>query len=186
MIGSLKGKIQTIQKSFLILDVRDVGYQIFIPHFELTGLKLNDKKEYFIYTYVKEDQITLYGFSSLEDQEIFINLISIAGIGPKTAINILSYSNGSKNIVRAVQEADVDFFSEIKGIAKKTAQRIIVDLKPKIGSIKDIEFETEADRDLVDALYGLGFSKDEVKKAIKGIDKNLSLQEKLKQALKEK
>ena len=112
--------------------------------------------------------------------------MSVSGIGPKTALTIISYANGVKNIIKAVQNADVDFFSSIKGIAKKTSQRIIVDLNPKIGGLKDLEFEAEQDRDLIEALNKLGFSKDEIKKAIKGIKKDLPLEEKIKFALKEK
>ncbi|GAG34403.1 unnamed protein product, partial [marine sediment metagenome] len=92
---------------------------------------------------------------------------------------------GAKNIVRAIQNADVNFFESIKGIGKKAAQRIIIDLKSKIGGLKDLEFETEVNRDLIEALKGLGFSKEEIKKSIKGIKKDLTIEEKIKAALKQ-
>jgi Holliday junction DNA helicase RuvA len=184
MIGYLSGIIKSKQLNSLIVDVQGVGYEVFVPLFSLSTCKLAEKKEFFIYTHVREDTLSLFGFTNKEDKSIFMQLLSVSGVGPKTALNILSASNGSSNIVRAIQNADVDFFTSIKGIGKKSGQRIIVDLKPKLGGLKDLEFESQGDLDLVEALTGLGFSKDEVKLAMRGVDKTLALEEKIKQALK--
>jgi len=184
MIGYLNGTIKFKEENSLVIDVRDVGYELHTPIFVLQECKKGDKKNFFIYTHVKENELTLFGFLTAEDKKIFLHLISVSGIGSKTGMTILSYANGAKNIIRAIQNADVDFFESIKGIGKKAAQRIIVDLKGKIGGLKDLEFETEADRDLIEALSGLGFSKDEIKKSIKGINKNLDLEKKIRLALK--
>ena len=186
MIGFLKGTIQSKNANSLIIDVHDVGYQVFTPLFLIQELELNNPIALFIYTHVREDELSLFGFSRKEEKQIFLSLISVSGIGPKLALNVLSFSNGAKNIIRAIENADVDFFENIKGVGKKSAQRIIVDLKSKIGGLKEIEFEAETDRDLLDALKGLGFDKNEIKKAVKGIKKDLPLEEKIKLALKEK
>ena len=195
MIGYLSGTIKFKENNDLILEVNRVGYQVFVPVFVWQDAKIGEKKELFIYTNVREDDLNLFGFTHKEDKQIFMHLISVSGIGPKLALNILSFSNGAKNIIRAIENADVDFFESIKGLGKKSSQRIIVDLKAKVGGIKELEFETEADRDLVEALKGLGFDKEEIKKSIhgvndylhhKGIKKDLGLEEKIKLALKKR
>lgn len=186
MIGFLKGIIQFKEANTIIINVDNVGYQVAVPTFLIQDLKVRDKVSLFIYTHVREDDISLFGFSNQEEKQIFLELISVSGIGPKLALNILSFSNGAANIIKAIQKAKVEFFENIKGVGKKSAQRIIIDLKSKIGSLKELEFEAEIDRDLLDALKGLGFSQEEIKKAVKGIKKDLPLEKKLKLALKKK
>lgn len=184
MIGYLEGTIKSKESNSLILDVRGVGYRVFTPLFIWQGCQVKEKKEFLIYTYVKEDELSLFGFLKPTDKEMFISLISVSGIGPKLALNIISYSRGSNKVIRAIQKADVDFFVSIKGLGRKSAQRIIVDLKSKIGGLKELEFEAEQDQDLLTALRGLGFSREEIKESVKGIKKNLSLEEKIRLALK--
>lgn len=183
MIGYLNGTIKIKESNSLILDVNNVGYQITVPLFLLENSKVNDKKEFFIYTHVREDALSLYGFDKLEDKNIFLQLISVSGVGPKTALRIISIALGAENIIQAIQNADVDFFMSIKGIGKKSSQRIIVDLKSKIGGLKDLEFDMDKDADLYNALKNLGFSHNEIKTAVKGIDTNIRLEEKIKKAL---
>jgi len=185
MIGYISGIIKFKEIDSLIIDVRGVGYELRVPSFVWEDAKLEQKKSFFIHTHVKEDELSLYAFTSPEDKQVFRYLISVSGIGPRSALNILSYANGGSNVVKAIQKADVDFFCSIKGLGKKSSQRIIVDLRAKIGGLKDLEFEAEADRDLIEALKGLGFSRNEIKKSIKGIKKNLSLEEKIKVALRQ-
>ena len=186
MIGYLSGIVKFKETNRLIVDVYGVGYQLFVPTFLWQECKIGEKKEFYVYTQVREDAINFFGFSRSEEKEIFSHLLSVSGIGPKIALNVLSYSNGAKNIIRAIQNADVEFFDAIKGLGKKSSQRIIVDLKGKIGGLKELDFAAEADYDLIEALKGLGFSQEEIKKSIKGIKDDLSLEEKIKLALKEK
>lgn len=184
MIGYLKGQIQSKTTERLILNVGNVGYELAVPFFELDRAKTGETKEYLVYTHVREDELSLFGFSSPADRQIFTHLISVSGIGPKLGIGIISQAGGAKKIVRAIQEADVEFFTSVKGLGKKGAQRLIVDLKSKLGGLKELEFDTEADYELVEALEGLGFSKKEIIGSIKGIKADLPLEEKLKLALK--
>lgn len=184
MIGYLSGTIKFKETNSLILEVNQVGYQVFTPLFVWQNCQVKEKKKLFIYTHVRENEISLFGFENQADKQIFINLLSVSGIGPKLALNIISYSQGTHNIIEAIQEADVGFFVSIKGLGKKRAQRVIVDLKPKIGGLKDLEFETEQDRELTEALKGLGFSGEEIKKSVKGIKKDLPLEEKIRLALR--
>jgi len=184
MIGYLRGKIQDKEINSLVLDVHGVGYRLLVPVFVWQNCQIGDRKEFLIYTHVREDDLSLFGFLEKADKQIFQNLLSVSGVGPKSALNMISYSRGAKNIVQAIQRADVDFFVSIKGLGKKSAQRIIIDLKSKLGGLKELEFEAEQDQDLLEALRGLGFSREEIKKAVKGIKKELSLEEKIRLALK--
>src|SRR4030043_1413235 len=109
MIGYLNGTVKFKQIDSIILDIAGVGYLVFLPFYNLSECSLGANKEFYIFTYVKEDEITLFGFSSLEDKQIFLLLNKVSGIGPKTALNVLSYTNGAKNIIQAVQNADVGF-----------------------------------------------------------------------------
>lgn len=184
MIGYLSGKILFKEGNSLVIEAGGVGWEVFIPLFLWQNVHKGDEIGLHIYTHVREDEIKLFGFSAKANKEIFTHLISVSGIGPKLALNVLSQAKGSGAIVRAVEKADVEFFTSIKGLGKKGSQRIIVDLKSKIGGIADLEFESEQDTDLLEALKGLGFSGEEIKKATKGIKKDLSLEEKIKMALR--
>lgn len=183
MIGYLSGTIKFKEINSLIIEVNQIGYQVFTPLFIWQKCQAGDKQKLFIYTHVKEDEISLFGFSNQTDKQTFTHLISVSGIGPKLALNVISYAQGSRAIIKAIQEADVDFFTAIRGLGKKSSQRIIIDLKTKIGGLKDLEFETEQDQELLAALKGLGFSREEIKKSVRGIKKNLSLEEKIRLAL---
>lgn len=186
MIGYLTGSIKFKELNYLIVDVNKVGYQIFVPFFIWQNCQINQTYEFYIYTCVREDEITLYGFAKKEEKQIFTHLISVSGIGPKLAMNIISSAGSAAKIINAIQTADVDFFQNIKGVGKKSSQRIIVDLKSKIGSLQELDLQAEIDSDLFEALKGLGFSGEEIKKSTKGIDKSLSLEEKIKSALKDR
>jgi len=184
MIGYLSGKILFKEENSVIVEAGGVGWEVYVPLFLWQNFTKDDEISLHIYTHVREDEIRLFGFSAKANKQVFLSLISVSGIGPKLALNVLSQSKGSGAIVKAIEKADVEFFSSIKGLGKKGSQRIIVDLKPKIGGIADLEFESEQDADLLEALKGLGFSGEEIKKATKGIKKELSLEEKIKKALK--
>ena len=184
MIGYLKGKIQHKYPERLVIEVRGVGYLVAVPHFVWQRCPKGETKEFLIYTYVREDEISLFGFLSPAEKEIFVKMIGVSGIGPKLALAILSYARSAGRIIKAISQAEVDYFVQVKGLGKKSAQRLIVDLKPQVGSLEELDFEAEQDQDLLEALKGLGFGRDEIKKAVKGIKNDLPLEEKIRQALK--
>lgn len=168
MIAYLKGIL--IQKSTnqVILDVGGVGYRAWIPL--STYLKLgsvDEPVELFIYTHLTDNSLSLYGFSSEEEKEIFLKLISISGIGPKLALNILSGIEAS-DLEDAIKRSDVARISLIPGIGKKTALRIAVELQEKL-EMKEKVLEAEGlqeKEDLVSALMNLGFKRREVEKVV--------------------
>lgn len=189
MIGKLKGKVVNIHQDNLFLDVHDVGYRIHVPLKTLAGTaSLGNSLELFIHTYVREDALSLYGFETSEELFLFEKLLSISGIGARSALSIIS-AGSVEDISRAVIDADVDFFESISGIGKKSAQRIIVDLKTSFSDQKEIDLAEKhlpAFRETFQALKQIGFSKDESREALKSVKnaKKLSSEALLKEALK--
>ena len=183
MIGYLRGKIIDKRANEVWLDVAGVGYRV---KTQSSNVKCQngEEVELYIHTAVREDAITLYGFESREDLELFEMLIEVSGVGPKTAMEIVSASSADQ-IVNAIRQADVAFFGRIKGIGKKSAQRIIIDLKNKIGSLKEVDLASEDEESAVFmALKQFGFKASEIQAAMKKIDQTISEQEQVKIGLK--
>lgn len=174
MISSLKGRIGWCRGGQVEVEVNGVGYVVFV------GKNVfNEGEEVKLFTYlaVSENDMSLYGFKKIEDLDLFKMLITVSGVGPKSAANILANVDGGE-IIRAIGEANVRFFEGIKGVGKKTAQRIIVDLKSKINS-QDLDMsaftEATADKedDVVLSLVQLGFEKKEIDRVVKLVPKEL-------------
>jgi Holliday junction DNA helicase RuvA len=177
MIGYLRGKIRARLGKDVVVDVNGVGYRV-------TANCKQDEVELFIHTAVREDAITLYGFGTVETLQLFELLITVSGIGPKTAMHIVELGTASE-IEEAIRRADVNFLTKASGLGKKGAQRLMVDLKNKIGSYKEIDLGAEEGASPVaEALMGFGFRAAEVTEAIKQIDQNLSEGEQIKLGLK--
>lgn len=163
-----------------------MGYEIFIPANDLSKLNVGVNYEIFIYQHIEEDRNDLYGFLDRKDKIVFEMLLAVSGIGPKTALNVFIAGNGEK-ILSAISKAEVNFFKQVKGLGGKGAQRIIVDLRNKVGSVADLDFNLEsADEGVCEALLGLGFSRQEVRNAMaKMPDKLKSEDEKIKYCLRQ-
>lgn len=188
MIGYLKGRVIEKKQTELWLEVNGVGYRVKYqkPNLPAGRQDLNDQElALYIHTAVKEDAITLYGFPDMKELEMFELLLTVSGVGPKTAMVIVG-TQKSERIEKAIREADVQFFQQVPGIGKKSAQRIIVDLKGKIGSLKELDLQSEEDEadDVTLALKQFGFKSDEIRQVMTQIDSSLSNQEKVKEGLK--
>jgi len=168
MIAYLKGNLIQKLTNQVILDVGGVGYRAWIPL--STYLKLGsvaETVELYIYTHLTDNSLSLYGFSSKEEKEIFLKLISISGIGPKLALNILSGIEAS-DLEDAIRKSDINRISLIPGIGKKTALRIAMELQEKL-ELKEKVLESEGfqeKEDLISALMNLGFKRKEVEGAV--------------------
>ena len=184
MIGYLKGVMLEKKQAEVWLDVNGVGYRV-----KYQGPKsknqTGDKLALYIHTAVREDAITLYGFETMKELEIFELLLTVSGVGPKTAMVIVG-TQKVERIEKAIREADVQFFQQVPGIGKKSAQRIIVDLKSKIGSLKELDLQSEEGEndDVTLALKQFGFKAEEIRQVMKQIDLTLSDQEKVREGLK--
>lgn len=192
MISFLKGKKEYIDPTKLVLDVNGVGYDINISLRTFSSLK--EKDDVFIHTHlnVKEDSHTLYGFNSINEKETFLSLLSINGVGPGTAIMILS-SLSSLELKKAIINSDTNKIKSVKGIGLKTAQRIILELKDKI-SVEDIDrdkissvYDNTIRDEALSALSSLGISKKIVERHINDIlqrQSDISLESLIKEVLK--
>lgn len=187
MIGIIKGTIEYREDPFLIIDVNGVGYRVLVP---LTVLsKLNGTGEnikLFTHTHVREDLLELYGFTEPQDLKLFQYLISVSGIGCKTALAI--YSVGSRQeIIHAITSSDTAFFTGVPRLGKKNAQKIIIELKNKLGGVGDIDLSGggEEASEVISALKTFGFTPSEARGALKALNgKGETVGEKVRLALK--
>ncbi len=185
MIGALYGKVHSMKKNPIIFFAGDVGYAVSIPDVFAKILPLETKIHIYIHTHVREDAIELFGFETEEDLAMFDLLLTVSGIGPKTALSVMNH--GVSPIRHAVQTGDVEFFTNIPRLGKKNAQKIIIELKNKLGSLQELNLREDTSTettDVVDALVSMGFAKKEAMAVIKKIPTNVtSPEQKLRNAL---
>lgn len=169
MIGKIRGKIEAVKENYVIVDVHDVGYKINMNGYSLAKIAGKETVEIFIHTHVREDALALFGFLSEEELEMFELLISISGIGPKVALGILSIAS-PKTIKTAIVNEDPSILTKVSGIGKKTAGRVILELKNKVGTIsQDDKDETTDDSNAIEALMTMGYSPLEAREALKAV-----------------
>ncbi|UCC41653.1 MAG: Holliday junction branch migration protein RuvA [Candidatus Aminicenantes bacterium] len=168
MIAYLKGNLIQKSTSQIVLDIGGVGYRAWIPLSTYLKLgELSETVELFIYTHVTDNSLSLYGFATEEEKETFLKLITISGIGPKLALNILSGIEAS-DLEDAIRQSDVARISLIPGIGKKTAMRIALELQEKLEK-KEKVFEAKGSQekeDIISALMNLGFKRKEVERIV--------------------
>jgi Holliday junction DNA helicase RuvA len=184
MIGSLTGIVDYKEASSIIIDVNGVGYKVIVPANLL--LNLRDEVKLFIHTHVREDLLELYGFTEPQDLKLFEYLISVSGVGCKTAIGVFSVGN-RREIVNAIIGNDVTFFTSVPRLGKKNAQKIIIELKNKLGGQEDLDLSQDGSdsNEVVVALKSFGFSAAEARAGLKGINgAGESVSEKVRLALK--
>jgi len=188
MIGFLNGEVLARDDPHIVINVNGVGYKVLASGSVLSKATLNGKLKLFIYTHVREDAISLFGFLDSLDLKLFENLISVSGIGPKTAMNIFSIGD-REDVVQAIVTGDVSFFIGVPRLGKKNAQKIIIELKSKLGSIEDLDLskiDSKENSEVVAALKTFGFSNKEALEALKNIkSEGKSTEEKIRMALKE-
>ncbi len=187
MIYSLKGKVRDIGNRYLVLENNDIGYKVGITDDTIHSISLNQEIELYTHLAVREDALDLYGFTNKKDRDLFELLISISGIGPKTALNILSLIM-SEMLIKAIRNGSTSQLVKISGIGRKTAEKILLELKDKLGTMtnnEDGEINVSSDIDTIEALKALGYSSEEARDALRQIDKNIvDTSKKVKAALK--
>lgn len=190
MIAHIRGKIEEKFGNSVIVDVAGVGYEMLVPTPDFESVSLGEERKFYTFHAVRENSEELYGFSSLAAKKIFELLISVQGIGPKAAIAILSLAE-AEEVRNAIANADTAFISKASGVGKKSAERVIVDLRDKVGipshygatEAKFMTAETRSDEAL-DALIALGFPLKEATAALEKVDPKLPVEERVKLALK--
>ena len=181
MIGYIKGNVLSAFDGVVLLENNGIGYEITCSASVYDKLLADKKGEVYTYLAVREDGVSLYGFISLEEKNMFLQLISVSGVGPKMGITVLSGMTLNDLAVK-IATSDVKGLSAIKGLGKKTAERIILELREKVGKIdvSDVTFGDDSsaieidggDQDAIIALMSLGFTKQECVKAVKDAKAN--------------
>ena len=187
MISFISGKIINKENNKIcVLTSSGVGYEISLPPFLFLELKNNQEVELNVYLAVRENALDLFGFKDLNQKDLFLKFLNVNGIGPKSALHLLSLGT-VEEISGAIARGDVAYLTKVSGVGKKTAERIVVELKSKMGEWGKGNGESESEQlgEVVDALTSLGYSKDEARQAVKGLSSEEKSSEKLlKQALK--
>jgi len=161
MIAYLRGKIKHMAANWLILDVNGVGYKIQLKT-DNCKLKAGGEAEFYIYHHIREDRSELYGFSKIEDLQMFELLLGVSGVGPKIAQNILSQTTREK-LEAAIVNGDASLFTAISGVGKKMAMKILLELKNKTpDTLEGIGKLSESSEELLEAMQSLGYKKQEI------------------------
>lgn len=194
MIAHINGEVaEKFGNNGIIVDVSGVGYEMAVPTPDFEGVNLGEKRKFFTFHAVRENSEELYGFSTLAAKRIFELLISVQGVGPKAAIAILSLAD-AEEVRNAIANADAGFVAKAAGVGKKTAERVTLDLRDKVGApsrygATEVKYGTavhaEPDEAL-DALIALGFPLKEAAAALEGVDAALPVEERVREALKKR
>lgn len=175
MIGMLKGKLAHTELNAIIVDVNGVGYRVTVVP-SLTQKSIGDDISLFVHTYVREDAFDLYGFERIQELKLFQMVIKVSGIGPKSAISLLSMTR-PEMIVEAILREDASVMTKVSGIGKKTAERLIVELKSKLEKESDVTTDhgtqTSSEQGMaIDALVSLGYTVAVSREAVEQAAKN--------------
>ena len=191
MIAHIEGEVSEKFLNSIIVDVHGVGYEIGLSQIDAEATNVGERKKFYTYHAIRENAEDLYGFSSLMAKKIFELLISVNGVGPKAAMAILSLAT-PEEVRNAIANADTVFVSKASGVGKKSAERVIVDLKDKVGlptKYGATEVKTTIvpeDDEALDALMALGFPLKEATEALAKVDADLSVEERIRLALKQR
>lgn len=195
MIGYLHGRVIALYTDHCLLDVHGVGYRVFVANSTRTKLRQREEASLFIYTSVREDAIVLYGFAAEEEYDLFLQLIGVSGIGPKVALGILSAIT-VEGLCRAIQNKQASVLTKLPGIGKKSAERLILELKDKVafrGSAEEElltiengeEVGDDAASEAMAALQSLGYTPSEIAPVIRKTAKYKTTEAIIKASLKE-
>lgn len=197
MIAYVKGRLESVASDSLIVDVNGIGFEILVGDYLIKQMPdIGTEVKITTYMDVKEDSQRLYGFMSRQEKELFTQLLSVSGIGPKGAMAILN-ELGPDSLIRAIMSGDSKSISKANGVGTKTAQKVVIELRDKLkleGTVFDTlnnDYETEAPEDsamseAAEALCSLGYSNVQALKAVKKVEgaENMKAEEIIKKALK--
>jgi holliday junction DNA helicase RuvA len=184
MIGFLQGKVIKKTSEHILVDVNGVGYKVSLSGYALEQCR-DENISLYIYTHVREQEISLYGFLEEQEQEIFELLISVSGIGPKAALNILTIADVT-SIITAIANEDTSILTKVSGIGAKTAKKVVNELLGKVVAPIDVSSGSAVENsDAIDALRSMGYSVVEARDALGNVSKDVrGVGERVKAALK--
>ncbi len=190
MIAKLSGRVAEKLAEILVIDVGGVGYGVYVPLEDLTTVTVSDPIKVYVYEHIRESSHDLYGFTKLGTKKLFELLLDVNGVGPKMALNVLGV--GSADAVRrAIASGDTKLIQSATGVGKKVAERIVVELKDKVGLVSTADTDAlfvssaQAEQDeAVQGLLALGYALPDAVKALTNIDVQLPAEERIRAALK--
>jgi len=189
MIVVLEGKVAEKIGDVVVIDCGGVGYGVLVPFEDFGALKVNQPAKLYVHESIRENAHDLFGFRNLESKALFEQLLSVKGVGPKMALAILSVASLSR-VRQAIAAGDTKFLSQSKGVGKRAAERVVVDLKDKVGlaaSEDATQFLTttiDPGDEALQGLVALGYSVQDAAEALKKVDQKLPAPERIKQALR--
>lgn len=192
MIAKLSGVVEEILPDVLVLNVHGVGYAVNVTTEDAGKLPSGTETSLYIYEHIREQQFDLYGFTARDDKLFFEQLLGVNGIGPKMALNMLSIGT-TQSVRQAIASGDVKFIQQANGVGKRVAERVVVELKDKVGLVGvDLAstgmLQSEAgllQDEAVEALVALGYSPQDATKALTNVPADIATEERIKLALKQ-
>jgi Holliday junction DNA helicase RuvA len=182
MIGSIKGKLIFKTGKFIIIETSGVGYKINISPDTLSKIQKENDVFLFVHTHVREDAMDLYGFLDHQELEFFEMLLNVSGIGPRSALAILSIAS-IETLKKAISTSDTSYLTKISGIGRKTAEKIVIELRDKMGEEKE-GTSLQIELDALEALKSLGYSQNQAREALKKVSAEVDTNTKIREALK--
>lgn len=190
MIAHVSGVVAEKFNSSVIVDVNGVGYEVAVPLGDYEHALLNEPVQFYTHHHIREQAQELFGFSTLAAKKLFEMLITVQGVGPKAALAILSLGD-SETVRNALANGDVAFVTKASGVGKRIAERVVVDLKDKVGmplrtdvGVTGLSQQIAHSDEALEALIALGYTLADAAKALEGVPTNLSIAERVTQALK--
>lgn len=189
MIAQLRGEVSEKQLDHVIVDCAGVGYGVYVTAEDYEALGLGEVIKLYIYEHIRENMHDLFGFLNVDAKRFFELLLTVNGVGPKMAMNIMTV--GSLSSVRAaIAAGDTKYISQASGVGKRVAERVVVDLKDKVGLVAssdatDFLAEPSVQDEAVQGLMALGFSAQDAALALQKVDKTLSTEDRIKLALRQ-
>lgn len=186
MIGKIKGKLTELEGNIGLLETPSgISYEINITSSIVSAAKLGQSLEIYTYLQIRDDAHVLYGFQTRNEHKLFKLLISVSGVGPRIAFTVISFTKETE-LLNAIKKNDINFFSKIPGLGKKTAMKIILELSQKLESEFNLAkmYLSEEDKTVVDALVSLGFKTQQAKTILQKLPKELSVEDKIREALR--
>ncbi|MDB5175596.1 MAG: ruvA [Candidatus Saccharibacteria bacterium] len=190
MIATLRGTVSEKIGATVVLDVAGVGYGVYVSNEDFGRLHSGDQTKLYIYEHIREQSHDLFGFVARDTQMLFEQLLDVNGVGPKMALNVLSIGSGS-DVRIAIAGGDVKFIQQANGVGKKVAERIVVELKDKVG-LTGVDLQSTGmlqgeglllQDEAVEALVSLGYSAQDAAKALQNVDPELPTADRIKKAL---
>ena len=180
MYNYIRGIIVEQASNYIVLDNNGIGYQIYVGN--PFSFELNKETVVYVYSNIREDEYTLYGFKTTEEKDLFLKLINVKGLGPKMALPMIA-TGSITGIIDAIERENILYLKKFPKIGEKVARQIILDLKGKL-NMTTISSDTKSYEELIDVLESLGYKNVEIKKIIPNIDNTKTLEEQVKDALK--